>query len=302
MRKNMYIASGETASFDNLTCKNITVDGELCIKEKLTANIVGGKGFIKAGAIRAKTVRVDILDTDTIVADIVMARQIYATEVRAKESVVASSFIEAKLVKSPKVTLADAEIIDVQADDIVVISAKPHSILGALVLAFIRSTWMSLFGNTAESYRHERVKYVVADSVDDVSADMSNDSRADVSSDVTNNDAGNSTGSGVGNVSWKQGNDIAFDFSNDVSCGEGKADTDTGVFFTDMSIDEPVSNPISSEIQEVLELLQNPNFRQLLSTWKTDRAYGTVRTFKNQPDVIDIYDGEYKGTTDDTAA
>ena len=167
MKKNIYIAGGETVAYENLTCKSITVDGELRINGTLTANHIGGVGVIKAGAIRAKTVRADVLDAEQIIADIVMARHIYATEVRAKESIVAASFLEAGLVKAPKVTIADAEIEDVQTDELVKISAKPHSILGALILLFLRSAWLSLFGNTAESVQRERVTHVIGELVDE---------------------------------------------------------------------------------------------------------------------------------------
>lgn len=183
MKKNIYIAGGETVAYENLTCKNITVDGELRINGTLTATNIGGSGVIKASAIHAKTVRADVLDADFIVADIVMARHIYATEVRAKERIVASSFLEAGLVKAPKVTIADAEIEDVQTDELVTISAKPHSIFGALILSVLRSMWLSVFGSKATAVQREQLPQVVAELVAE-DGEVAAESESDHASEV----------------------------------------------------------------------------------------------------------------------
>jgi len=264
MKKNIYIAAGKSAAHENLTCKNITVDGELHINGTLTADNIGGKGVIKASAIRAKTVRSGVLNAEMIVADIVMARQIYATEVRAKESVIASSFLAAGLVKSPKVTIADAEIEDIQTDAMIMISAKPHSILGALILSALRSLWLSLFGKTAVSAERERVTNVVAESVDAASSiENENDTDADC----------------------------------DVKSIAGPAETEKPTEAVKVVDDyKSAEQPMTLEMNEAIELLQDPKFRRLVAMRKMEKAYGGCWTLKRQGAVDITYEDMDNGS------
>ena len=262
MKKNIYIASGDTAAYENLTCKNITVDGELHINGTLTADNIGGTGVIKASAIRAKTVRSGVLDAGSVVADIIMARHIFTTEMRAKESVTASSFIEAGLVKSPKVIIADAEIKDIQTDEMIMISAKPHSIFGALILSVLRSMWVSVFGNTAVSVQCESAPGAVAECVDD-----------------------------EGNIESELSPEVSFDETPDTAA-------ETPEYFST----EAAAHPTTLEMQDALELLEDPEFRRLVAMRKMARKYGGIWTLKSRTGAIDISAEDFEDGTHGAAA
>ena len=262
MKNNIYIASGEYAAYDNLTCKNLTVRGNLCIKGTLTADAISGNGVILAETIRAKTVCGNVLDAKMIVADIVMARQIYATELRAKESVVASSYLDAALVKAPKVVVADAEIKDVQTDELIKVSAKPHSIFGALILSVLRSAWLSLVGDTVVTVQRESVPEVVAECVD-YNGDIESELSPEVSSDAAP--------------------DIIADA-------------------VEYSFSEAAAQPATMETQDAMELLNDPEIRRLVAMKKMAKRYGGTWTLKRQPGAIDISADDFEDGTNGAAA
>lgn len=145
MKKTMYIPKGKECHYESLTCDNIIVEGSLRVDGEIRSKHIRGKGFLCANVISAKTVTACAVDAGTVVCDRLIAERVAAVEVHAVESAAISCYIEADLVKAGKITLADAAIADLVADEIIQLKPKNRGLLGTLFASYIRAKWTALF-------------------------------------------------------------------------------------------------------------------------------------------------------------
>ena len=144
MSKTMYVPKGETVLLDNLTCEQVIVNGVLHVIGDIQAKHIRGKGFIFAGNISTKSITACTINAGTIVTDRLVAERVTAVKLHAVQAAAVSSYLEADLVKSPKITVADANIADLIAEEVVQLKTRRRGLLGTLFASFVRSLWTAL--------------------------------------------------------------------------------------------------------------------------------------------------------------
>ena len=139
MNDTMYIPKGQEALYENLTCENIVVDGVLEVAGTLFTKHISGKGFLFAGAIRAESIAVSDIDAADIAANTLLAERVRTVDLHAVQSAAVSCYLEAELVKAGRITLAESNISELIADEIIQLTPKKRSLLGTLWAASLRS-------------------------------------------------------------------------------------------------------------------------------------------------------------------
>jgi hypothetical protein len=177
MKKTMYIPRGQTCEYDSLTCERVVVNGFLKVAGEITAKNIQGSGIIAANMIKADTLVCDNLTVGNVVVDQLMAKRVSAVEIHAISSLSVSSYIEAGYVKTPKAMIAEAEIEDMDAGEIIKLKPKERSLWAMLISSQLNSLWVWLlcamknkFEDLSENVTCETP---VADDADDSSADKS---------------------------------------------------------------------------------------------------------------------------------
>lgn len=144
MKKTIYIAKGESYEYDKLTCENIVVNGFLKVTDGITAKKISGTGVIHAGEIKADTLAAHDITAGYIIVDQLAAKRVSAVDIHAAQNIAVSTYLEAGSVKTQKALIADADVEDMQADEIVRISPKKHSLFGVLLLSTVKSICVEL--------------------------------------------------------------------------------------------------------------------------------------------------------------
>jgi hypothetical protein len=172
MKKTIYIAKGEIARYESLTCQDVIVSGCLTVTGGITAKRISGSGIIRANVIKADSVVADDVTAGDIITNRLAVKRLSAVSAHAAESMAVSCYLEAGYVKTPMAILADADVEDMQADEIVRLSPKRHSLYGALLLSSLKTffTWLrvtvkDLFDDTLRKNGYERAE-VSADKPD----------------------------------------------------------------------------------------------------------------------------------------
>lgn len=143
--KKLYIPKGETRHFESVESEHIIVKGCLKVDGAIKARHISGDGILEAGVISAKTVTAMDIEAAIITVEKLAAERVCAVEVHASESAVVSCRLEAQLVEAGKLTVADSEIGELRADDVVNLPAKKRGLVGTLLASWLRGLWASLF-------------------------------------------------------------------------------------------------------------------------------------------------------------
>lgn len=143
--KKLYIPKGETRHFESVESEHIIVKGCLKVDGAIKARHISGDGILEAGVISAKTVTAMDIEAAIITVEKLAAERVCAVEVHVLESAVVSCRLEAQLVEAGKLTVADCEIGELRADDVVNLPVKKRGLVGTLLASWLRGLWAALF-------------------------------------------------------------------------------------------------------------------------------------------------------------
>lgn len=143
--KKLYIPKGETRHYETLESEHIIVKGCLKVDGAIKTRHISGDGVLEAGAISAKTVTAMDIEAAIITVEKLAAERVCAVEIHVSESAVISCRLEAQLVKAGKLTVADCEIGELRADNVINLPVKKRGLLGTLLASWLRGLWASLF-------------------------------------------------------------------------------------------------------------------------------------------------------------
>ena len=142
--KTIYIPRGETVQYERLAADRLVVRGCLRVADSLRAKTICGDGVIHAGSVQADVIRADEVESAEVVCKRLIAKRVQTPTLVASISAVVSCFLSAAYVKTGKLTVAASEIDQLQAGEVVNLSAKKRGMLRTLLAAALRSFWVSL--------------------------------------------------------------------------------------------------------------------------------------------------------------
>ena len=142
--KNLYIPKGKTLNYESLTCQDIVNDGTLIVEGRIHARHISGQGVVNAGAISCRSLSASDINAAYITTGKLAAERVCASEVKVSGAAVVSCCLEAAYVTTPKLTVALCEIGEMDVKDVVNLTDKRRSILGAILAGFLRRLWLSL--------------------------------------------------------------------------------------------------------------------------------------------------------------
>ena len=142
--KTLYVPKGKTLHYDHLECQNIVVDGTLRVDSAVRAQHISGNGFLNAVSIYVSSLCIPNIDTVKLVCDVLTAKHVNAIDMIVNSSAVVSGYLEAEYVDAEKLTLGRHQIMELHAKEVVCLSEKSRSVLGALLAGFIRKLWLSM--------------------------------------------------------------------------------------------------------------------------------------------------------------
>lgn len=141
--KKLFVPRGESVAYQSIHTDELVVKGYLEVDDDIRARHISGDGIIVAGSISADTLVMDEVEAGVVTADKIVAHRMTAPECRGKVILV-TGYLGAERVKAGKLTVGLSDIREVEADEVVNLSGKRHSLLGALVLSWLRCKWMDL--------------------------------------------------------------------------------------------------------------------------------------------------------------
>lgn len=141
--KKLFVPRGESVAYQTIHTDELVVKGYLEVDDDIRARHISGDGIIVAGSISADTLVMDEVEAGVVTADKIVAHRMTAPECRGKVILV-TGYLGAERVKAGKLTVGLSDIREVEADEVVNLSGKRHSLLGALVLSWLRCKWMDL--------------------------------------------------------------------------------------------------------------------------------------------------------------
>lgn len=141
--KKLFVPRGESVAYQSIHTDKLVVKGYLEVDDDVRARHISGNGIIVAGSISADTLFMDEVEAGVVTADKIVAHRMTAPDCRGKVIMV-TGYLGAERVKAGKLTVGLSDIREVEADEVVNLSGKRHSLLGALVLSWLRCKWMEL--------------------------------------------------------------------------------------------------------------------------------------------------------------
>lgn len=141
--KKLFVPRGESVAYQTIHTDELVVKGYLEVDDDIRARHISGDGIIVAGSISADTLVMEEVEAGVVTADKIVAHRMTAPECRGKVILV-TGYLGAERVKAGKLTVGLSDIREVEADEVVNLSGKRHSLLGALVLSWLRCKWMDL--------------------------------------------------------------------------------------------------------------------------------------------------------------
>ena len=142
--KTVYIPAGATYNYETLVTDDVIVHGHLHVTNGLKAKYISARGFITAGEVSADIVDVTELECGTVICRRLLAQRVSCNEAMISESAAVSRFFSANYVKAPSLTVADSEIGEADADEIVHLTPKPRGMILTLLLSNLRTFWLRL--------------------------------------------------------------------------------------------------------------------------------------------------------------
>ena len=147
--KTTYIPKGETVQYESLDTDRLVVRGCLRVAGDIRARIICGDGMIHAGSVHADVIRADEVECAEVVCKRLIAKRVHTPTLIASDLAVVSCFLSAAYVKTGKLTVAASEIDQLQAGEVVNLSAKKRGMLRTLLAAALRSFWVSFTTSSA---------------------------------------------------------------------------------------------------------------------------------------------------------
>lgn len=156
--KDLYIPKGKTLRYESLACRDIVNDGTLVVEKGLQARRISGKGVLNAGSISCRSVSAMDIEAGTITTRTLTAERVCAAEVKASGAAAVSCCLESGYVETPRLTVAVCQVETLRADDVVYLTARRRSIIGALFMGFVRRLWMMLKARIPVDAEYEELR------------------------------------------------------------------------------------------------------------------------------------------------
>lgn len=156
--KDLYIPRGKILRYESLTCRNIVNDGALIVEKGIQARHISGKGVLNVGSISCRAVSAMDIEAGTITTRTLAAERVCAAEVKASGAVAVSCCLESGYVETPRLTVAVCQVETVRADQVIYLTARKRSIIGALFAGFVRRLWMMLKARVPVDAEYEPVQ------------------------------------------------------------------------------------------------------------------------------------------------
>ena len=121
--KTIYIPKGETVCYETLETERLIVHGCVRVTYGIHARVIIGNGVIVAGTIEADDIRVRCIDCASVICKRLIANNVQTPELIASESAAVSTFLSAAYVKTGRLTVAVSEVDEVDAGEVVNLSA-----------------------------------------------------------------------------------------------------------------------------------------------------------------------------------
>jgi len=142
--KTVYIPKGKTQHFEMLCCEDIVVHGALIVEKTIQARRIMGKGVLNAGTVSARSVTVMDAEASEIITQSLCAERVCAAEIRVSGAAVVSCSLDAEYVEAEKLTVGMCHVGELHAKEVINLSDKKRSVIGALIAAFFSGLWVSL--------------------------------------------------------------------------------------------------------------------------------------------------------------
>lgn len=143
--KTVYISKGETVQHESLVTEHLIVDGCLKTAYDVRAKTISGSGVILADSISADDIRADELEANLVICKRLTAKRVSTPELYASEYAAVSCFLTAAYVKTKRLLVANSEIDEYHAEEVVHLGAKKRSLLGFLFTAGLQAWLLRLF-------------------------------------------------------------------------------------------------------------------------------------------------------------
>lgn len=140
--KTIYIPSEETRTYDYLVADDLVVEGHLHVENGIKAKRISGHGIITADSVNGDTVTADEIECESVVCRRLLAKRVNATEVRASDSAAVSCYLYADYVETGKLIVAQSQINEIKAGEVVHLHPVTRGLLGTLLLATLRTWWI----------------------------------------------------------------------------------------------------------------------------------------------------------------
>lgn len=154
--KKLFVPRGESVSYEDIYTEDLVVNGYLKVDGAIHARHISGDGAIEASTITAETLVMGLVEAEVVTAGKIVVHSMTAPECRG-EVILVSGYLSANRVKAVKLTVGLSDILKPEADEVINLSSKKHSLLGALILSWLRCKWMEL------CRRPEKKEYRVPD-------------------------------------------------------------------------------------------------------------------------------------------
>ena len=142
--KTIYIPTGETVHHASLSTDRLVVKGCLFVDGALEAKMVVGGGIVHAGTVSAGVIHLDELEAASVICERLIAKRVKSPEVQVSESAAVSSYLCASYVKAGKLTVTICEVDEVDAEEVVHLTAKKRTLFGTLLSSALRTIWTAL--------------------------------------------------------------------------------------------------------------------------------------------------------------
>lgn len=148
--KTVYIAKGETGTYENLTAEHLIVDGHLRVSSSIKAKRISGRGVIEAETVSADDIVAHEIEATTVVCRKLLARRVYASEVFASDSAAVSEFLSSAYVETGKLTVAVSEIDELKTEETIHLAPGKRGLLLTLLMSVLCSVWLQIFSRPKE--------------------------------------------------------------------------------------------------------------------------------------------------------